>query len=89
MQLVVQSTGVADLLSCSVPPPQRGRRCLTVHALSSFSLSRSLETHQHYNLKPDQDVDSSAPCQSLWSLTCGTTERVMRVCCRHAAAAAA
>lgn len=46
VKLEVESTGVADRLSCSVSPPQRGCYCLTVHTVSSFSSGHGLKTHE-------------------------------------------
>lgn len=36
VHLVVQSAGVTEIVSCAVPPPQRGGSSAAVHALTTL-----------------------------------------------------
>lgn len=50
VHLVIESAGVTQIVSRTVPPPQRGRRGPAVHALSSLCG----ETHTH-GARPGQN----------------------------------
>lgn len=49
VHLVIESAGVTQIVTRTVPPPQGGRRGPAVHTLSTFCKSTRARTHTHTN----------------------------------------